>query len=411
METWNTSPRFERGLAIFHGGGVRQLRPDLWRVDSQSHGGHYLVDIAADVPACSCPDFEERGTDPVFRCKHSVTALLAAQRLQPPIAVTPNPKRPSYKQDWPSYEASQHHEREHFDQLLRGLCSGIANPLHTRGRPRKALADVVFACVSRVYSGLSSRRHATEVSRAADAGLIDEDMSSKTVRRYLADPDLSDLLRVLVRESAAPLSVLESQVAIDSSGFSTCNYQRWFDVKHGREMKKAKYVKCHIAIGTRTHVITDVIVTDERGADSPQLPALVAGTAERFDMTDVSADKAYLSHRNFDAIETVGATPYVPFKVGTTGEGPALWRRMYAMAMLNAEEWRRHYHRRSNVETSFSMIKSKFGASVRGKKFTAQRNEVLAKCLAHNICRLIAAHYEHGIPLGFGEQHEVRHVH
>ena len=42
-------------------------------------------------------------------------------------------------------------------------------------------------------------------------------------------------------------------------------------------------------------------------------------------------------------------------------------------------------HRRSNVETTFSMIKGKFGERLKSKTHTTQVNEVLCKVLAH-IC-------------------------
>lgn len=53
-----------------------------------------------------------------------------------------------------------------------------------------------------------------------------------------------------------------------------------------------------------------------------------------------------------------------------------------------------HYHKRSNVESTFSMVKSKFGEFVRSKLPTAQVNEVLCKILAHNLCVLIQSHDE-----------------
>jgi transposase len=43
------------------------------------------------------------------------------------------------------------------------------------------------------------------------------------------------------------------------------------------------------------------------------------------------------------------------------------------------EEFLRHYHKRSNVETAVMMIKSKFGDAVRSKTEVAMRNEVLCK--------------------------------
>ena len=53
-----------------------------------------------------------------------------------------------------------------------------------------------------------------------------------------------------------------------------------------------------------------------------------------------------------------------------------------------------HYHKRSNAETVYSMIKAKFGSFVRAKTPIAQVNEVLCKVLCHNICVLIQSIYE-----------------
>lgn len=60
-----------------------------------------------------------------------------------------------------------------------------------------------------------------------------------------------------------------------------------------------------------------------------------------------------------------------------------------------------HYHKRSNVETAFHMMKSKFGDKVRAKGDTAQHNEVLCKVVAHNICVVIGAIHELGIDADF----------
>jgi len=58
------------------------------------------------------------------------------------------------------------------------------------------------------------------------------------------------------------------------------------------------------------------------------------------------------------------------------------------------EEFLAHYHKRSNVESVFQMIKSKFGERLRSKTETAQVNEALTKVLAHNLCVVIQSMYE-----------------
>jgi len=54
----------------------------------------------------------------------------------------------------------------------------------------------------------------------------------------------------------------------------------------------------------------------------------------------------------------------------------------------------KHYHLRSNVESTDMAIKAKLGDSVKSKNFTAQANEVLCKLIAYNITVLISAIYE-----------------
>lgn len=398
------NPRFLRGLNIARGDGVRQLRRMVWSVKSATHTGSYLVDFAAEIPACTCPDYEEHGGVAEFFCKHIYACLVRARKIEVPAGLMSDDSaaRRTYSQNWHAYDQAQQHEREQFVTLLRDLCGGIVQPVQTRGRPRKALADIVFAAVLKVYTGFSSRRVFSDVCAAQAAGHIEDVMSPKTLVRYLEDESLGHLLRELIRESASPLAAVERSFAVDSSGFSTCVYDRWFDEKYGKKKKRQRWVKAHLICGTSTHIVSDVIVAEGDSGDAPMLPELVANTAGRFQIAQVSADKAYLSHANFDAIERVGAVPYVPFKVGNTGEGPALWRKMWALYMYKRDEFLAAYHARSNVETVFSMIKRKFGASVMSKGFVAQRNEVLCKVLAHNLCVVVASMHELGIAAEFG---------
>lgn len=75
----------------------------------------------------------------------------------------------------------------------------------------------------------------------------------------------------------------------------------------------------------------------------------------------------------------------------------SLWNQMWHYYNFNRETFLQHYHKRSNVETAYSMIKAKFGGFVRSKSMTAQINEVLCKVICHNICVLIQSIHELGI--------------
>jgi transposase len=74
-----------------------------------------------------------------------------------------------------------------------------------------------------------------------------------------------------------------------------------------------------------------------------------------------------------------------------------LWKKLFHYYSFKREEFLVHYHQRSNVEITFSMIKSKFGERLRSKTETAQMNEALCKVLCHNLCVVIQSMYELGI--------------
>lgn len=118
--------------------------------------------------------------------------------------------------------------------------------------------------------------------------------------------------------------------------------------------------------------------------------------------------RAYLGKKNLAAVAAVGAQPFIPFKITNEraaernmGNPSEHWRKMWAYFDLKKEEFLKHYHRRSNVESTFGGLKAKFGGSVRSKKFVAQQNEVLAKVLLWNLTCIISAIEEFGIDAEF----------
>ena len=97
---------------------------------------------------------------------------------------------------------------------------------------------------------------------------------------------------------------------------------------------------------------------------------------------------------------TTGST-LIAFKANATGRGSRLWEKMFHHFSLRREDFLAHYHKRSNVESTFSMIKAKFRDNVRSKTPVAMVNEVLCKLVCHNICVLIHETHELGIEVNF----------
>ncbi len=394
--------RKERGQAIADAGRVKRMGAE-WFVPSTSGSGKYIVRFDDDMARCTCPDFELRE----MPCKHihAVTFTLKRQQNEDgtttttrTVTETVTAPRPTYKQVWPAYNNAQTHEKDKFQTLLFDLCRGIVDTTpRTKGQARLPLSEAIFAAVFKVYTTVSGRRSVSDLREATARGYLSKTPHFNSIYNYLENPAVTDILRALITQSALPLKAVELDFACDSSGFMTSRFTRWFDHKYGAERKKAEWVKCHLMCGVKTNVVTAVEIHDMNAADSPLLPALTNATAKSFNVREVSADKGYSSGENHDAIAQVGATPYIAFKHNTTGGVGGLFEKMWHCFSMNRVEFLAHYHKRSNVESTFSMIKAKFGDAVRSKSDVAMKNEVLAKVLCHNIVCVIHEMYELGI--------------
>ena len=174
------------------------------------------------------------------------------------------------------------------------------------------------------------------------------------------------------------------------------------------EHKQLMWLKLHLMVGVKTNIVTSVEVSDGYAHDYPFFKGLVDRTADAgFKMKEVSADKGYLGGRicwqhcstarslTFRLSQTQYRT-HAAVMAQSRNYGPACI--FYA---LNRAEFLQHYHKRSNVETTFHMIKSKFGQRLRSRSLTAQINEALCKVLCHNLCVVIQSVHELGIETNF----------
>jgi len=372
---------------------------NTWIVPSQAGPKKYTVDPDPESPRCTCPDFEFRQA----RCKHIFAVEYTIKREQTSdgqtiVTESVRVTQKTYTQDWPAYNKAQANERAHFLSFLYELCSGIEEPVQTFGRPRLPLSDIIFSATFRTYSTVSGRRFVSELREALAKGYLSKMPSYNSIFDYLKMESLTPFLKHLISESAMPLKPIETSFAVDSSGFSTTRFQRWFDVKYGNNEDWHEWIKMHITCGVTTHIVTSVELSSARMHDSPYFKTLIEQTAKAgFKMKEISADKGYISKDNLQTAVDHGATPYIPFKSNTTGKGSELWKKLFHYYSFNREEFVTHYHKRSNVETTFSMIKAKFGERLRCKTETAQVNEALCKVLCHNLCVVIQSMYELGV--------------
>ncbi|MFZ2456594.1 MAG: transposase [Candidatus Altiarchaeia archaeon] len=390
-----------KGLEIAERAVIKQTEKG-WSVPSQNGNGTYEVTRKGNDLTCTCPDCEMRGA----KCKHQWAVEQFFQRkrdAQGNITVT-KIVRKTYPQNWKAYTAAQNSEIELFDQLLSDLVSGVTEPEQLgAGRRRIPINDLLFCSIQKVYSQLSSRRAKTLYVNSRGRAQIAKDPNYNSINIFLNRKDLTPILESLLTLSALPLKSVESCFAPDSSGFRTTQFAEYYGNKYRKE-RSHKWLKAHIMVGTKTNIVTSAVITDNLGGDCTQFAHLVNSTHQSgFHIKEVVADMAYLSRDNYNLIDDIEAEGYIPFQKSRKGRaaGSPLYHKMYHYFQLNREDFLKHYHQRSNVETAFHMIKAKFGDKLKSKNEIAQKNELLCKLIAHNIVVLIHEMHELGIKPDF----------
>lgn len=373
-------------------------------VPSQSGSGPYRVTLRP-AESCACEDFQLRQRP----CKHVFAARFVQEREfgghAQAVDTDRLPKKPTYRQDWPAYNLAQAVEKRRFQTLLYELCRGVPEPPPPRtGRRPHAAKDALFAMALKVYSGFSSRRFACDLEEALARGHLSRAVPGLKVNAFLENEAFTPVLKGLIVRSSLPLRAVETVFAPDSSGFSTSRFVRWYDEKYGVHRSGHDWVKVHLMTGVKTNIVTAVEIRGRDANDSPLLPQLLATTAAHFDVKEVPADKGYTSVENLEAITAAGAAAFVPFKSNATGSSGGLWEKLFHYYNCFREEFLLHYHKRSNVESTFAMIKAKFRDHVRSRTDAAMTNEALCKVLCHNLCVLIQSQCELGIEASFWGQ-------
>ena len=369
-----------------------------WSVPSQSSVGKYKVTLTPE--SCACEDFGLRQ----LPCKHILAARLVCERdfggKVPELVVDAVPKKKTYKQDWPKYNAAQETEKDRFQELLFDLCQGVEEPpRHKKGGRRIYVRDMIFCAAFKVFSTFSTRRFMSDLRDAHRKGFIRQVVRPATIMYGIESEALTQHLYQLIERSAWPLRALETTFAPDSTGFSTSRFVRWFDEKWGQERSGRTYCKASVMTGCATNVITTAIVEGPTANDMPMFRPLLEQTiGNGFRPQTVCADKGYLSRENLEIAVKHNAVPFIPFKINSVpGEAGTLWERLFSYFQFNRADFLARYHARSNVESTFSMVKAKFRDHVRSKSDTSMKNEVLLKFLCHNIVVVHQAIVELGI--------------
>lgn len=382
-------------------GAVVEVEPGHYTVVADATRRKFRVRAAEKGWTCTCPSAQIIGD---AHCEHVWAVEWTVDHPRPAEAIVEIVVECDEVTDRErAFTEGQKATGRLFSELLSALLSEVRDPPRIQGavgRPPLPLREGLYCTIKKVFNGSSCRTFYSEMEEDASKGMISRVPNWSMPSRVLCRQELTPVLVELVTRSATPLIERErgGTVAIDSTGFAAHWFGGYFLEAHKVD-RHHDWVKAHLAVGARTHIVTAAVV-NERGGDTPEFPGLLSSTmAAGFEPSAVVADKGYLSRANYAHSDWLGVTAYIPFKVNSRANpaGCRAWRDMYHLFALHDGQFDSAYHRRSQVESTNSALKRKMGEPLLSKGRVARRNEVLCKIIAYNITVLIMQMYRVGI--------------
>ena len=176
-------------------------------------------------------------------------------------------------------------------------------------------------------------------------------------------------------------------------------FSTWYSIRCQKEIKRRDHLTIHITTGVKSNIVTALNVELKSGKDNKIFREHADKTSENFKVKEWSGDGRYWSKENCIKINEIGAKPYFLVWKNWSGKsrGCMPWKLMNLESKNNPEEYGRHYHKRSNVESTNHSKKSLFGEKVYSRLPSARINEESLRWINYNINVLNRAKYEWNI--------------
>lgn len=265
----------------------------------------------------------------------------------------------------------------------------------------KKMRDIIICLlIWHKFPNLSSRRAKGFLEFLVKFKIINAKIPCfKTLCNYRENPLISNLLDELIVESSKPLKEIEHDFATDATGIKTKLFSSWYSIRCKKEIRKRDHLTIHVTTGIKSNIVTALNVEIKSGNDNKIFREHVDKTSENFKANEFSGDGKYWCKENCRKVYEVGAKPY--FKVWKNWSGKSRgcmpWKNMNLESKNNPEEYGKHYHKRSNVESTNMSKKMIHGDKVYSKINSARVNEETLRWINYNINVLNRAKYEWGI--------------
>jgi len=256
------------------------------------------------------------------------------------------------------------------------------------------------------FPDLSTRRARSLLLLFRKIKLINVDVPCfKTLCNYRAESLLRNVLDELIEESSKPLAKIEHDFATDSTGIKTKLFSSWYSLRCKKRIKRRDHLTVHATCGVKSTIVTALNVETKQGKDNIIMREHVDKTNKNFKINEWSGDGIYWAKENCKKVASVGGKPYFKCKKNWNGkqDGYPSWKEMNSESVNDSEEYDKHYHKRSNIESTNQSKKMLHGSKVYSKLDSARINEETLRWINHNLNVLNRAKHEWGITPKFME--------
>ena len=177
-------------------------------------------------------------------------------------------------------------------------------------------------------------------------------------------------------------------LGIDATGYHVEDGSFYYRQRLGNACKTRKNLKLSIAVETDRQIVVMPKIRKSRAHDSIDFIHLADKSNKIKPVRRISADKGYDSNTNCKfVIKTLKAKAFIAYR--DYGKKRIFRNNMKYRNMMIRNFDDDEYHQRSKVETVNFVMKRLFGAIIYAKIWMMQKKELLFKCLAYNVYRLV----------------------
>lgn len=310
------------------------------------------------------------------------------------------------KKRWPRneklYNKIQETEFLNFFKFVRFISLKVC-------KTKKMRNTIVCLLVWHKFPNLSARRARGLLVLFKKVKLINVDVPCfKSLCSYRTEPLLSTVLDELTEESSKPLAKIEHDFATDATGIKTKLFSTWYGLRCKKRIRRRDHLTIHATCGVKSNIVTALNVEVKKGKDNVILREHVDKTSNNFKIDEWSGDGVYWCKENCSKVAEKNGKPFFKCKTGKTAwngkqDGHPAWKVMNSESINDSEEYNKHYHKRSNVESTNMSKKMLHGDKVYSKLDSARINEEILRWINHNLNVLNRARHQWGIIPSFME--------